>query len=445
VTGPAAALLAAALFVPSDPLADAEKLLERRDYRGAELALREILKTDPSNARAHGNLALALLEQKKTREAIDAARLAAAFGPKEPQARYIYGRALLAGGRPAEAARELEVAVAARPDSAPAVSALAAAYGATGDPRAVSARERLIRLEPAVPAHREALAELYWQREMDAEGNRVAEEAIAAIPADAGLRVAYGRALVKQKQFLDAAARLESARNLGASGDAFLLLLGDAYREAGRLEDAEKVFAAAARDYPDSKPARSEYGRLLLAAGRTEEAIGELREAVRLDPRNALLQLDLGRAYEAAGRLEEAEAAYREGVRLAPRHPRGHYSLGRLLLKTGRREEAEKELATHRELYERALKNASALPARAGELDLARTRLREGDALRAFAMFQALPESADSLVGAAEALSQLGRHAEAVRVLEKARALSPEDRHIETLLVAERSREAEAK
>ena len=57
------------------------------------------------NARAHGNLALALLAQGKTREAIDAGRLAAAFGPEtargplhlraDPQ-----GRRAARGGRP---------------------------------------------------------------------------------------------------------------------------------------------------------------------------------------------------------------------------------------------------------------------------------------------------------------------------------------------------------
>jgi predicted Zn-dependent protease len=447
VLGPlSAALLAAALTAASpDPLADAEKLLERRDYRGAEIALREILKTDPSNARAHGNLALALLEQKKIREAIDEGRLAAAFGPKQPEARYIYGWALLAGGRPADAARELEVAVAGRPESAAAVSALAAAYTAVGDPRAITVRETLIRLEPGVPAHRTALAELYWRQEKLAEGNRVAEEAIAALPASAELQVSYGRALVEQSRFLDAAEHLGAARKLGASGEAFLLLLGNAQRDAGRLDEAEKTFAAAAREYPSSPKARADLGRLLLAAGRAEEAFGELQAAAELDRKDAALRIDLGRACEGAGRLDEAEAAYREGIRLAPRLPRGHYALGRLLLKRGQREEAEKELATHRELYEQAMQRASATEKRAGELDFARTRLREGDAARALAMFQALPESADSLVGAAEALSRLGRHGEAMRALEKASALSPEDRRIETLLAAERSRAAEAK
>ena len=431
--------------IQPDPIQSAEKLLEKRDYRGAELAFREILKTDPSNARAHGNLALALLEQKKTREAIDEARLAAAFGPDQPEARYIYGWALLEGGRPEEAARELEKAVAARPNAAPALSALADAYAATKDPRAPAAREKLILLEPGNAGHRAALAELYWRDEKSADGNRIAEEAIAAIPANADLQTRYGRALVQQGRFLDGVKHLEAARALGASSEAFLLLLASAQREGGRIAEAEGVLSAAAREYPASPAVRADYGRLLLASGRTEEALAELQVAARLDPRDAGLQLDLGRALESLGRLDEAEAAYREGIRLAPRLPRGHYALGRLLMKRGRREEAEKELAIHRELYERGLQLVSASETRAGELAMAQNRLREGDAAEALSLFRSLPESADSLVGAAEALSRLGRHAESVLTLEKARTLAPEDKRIDPLLAAERSRAADAK
>src|SRR5262245_60396247 len=75
----------------ADDLARAEALLGRKDYAAAESLLREVVKTEPRNARAHGNLALALMPQRKVREAVDEGRLAAAFEPESPQARYIYG------------------------------------------------------------------------------------------------------------------------------------------------------------------------------------------------------------------------------------------------------------------------------------------------------------------------------------------------------------------
>jgi len=52
--------------VPADEaLLQAEKLLGQKKYAEAETSLREILRTDPSNARAHGNLALALLSSRR--------------------------------------------------------------------------------------------------------------------------------------------------------------------------------------------------------------------------------------------------------------------------------------------------------------------------------------------------------------------------------------------
>jgi Flp pilus assembly protein TadD len=55
--------------------------------------------------------------------------------------------------------------------------------------------------------------------------------------------------------------------------------------------------------------------------------------------------------------------------------------------------------------------------------------------------FAALPETPDSLLGRAAALSRLKRHAEAVRVLERARVLAPEDERIRTQLALEKSRD----
>ena len=427
------------------PLARAEKLLGQRNYAAAEKALAEILASEPRNARAHGNLALALLAQGKTREAIDEGRLAAAFGPDLPEARYIYGLTLAAGGFPREAARELEKALAGREDAPAPVGALADAYATTGDSRAAGLYRRLIVLEPASPRHRASLAEHLWRVGQTDEGNRVMEEAIAAFPSNEDLLVRYGRALVRQHRSLDGAARLEAARELGATGEAFALLLASAYAEAGRGAEAESVLEAAARTYPASADVRAELGRLRLATGRAEEALPELTEASRLNPRSAETQLDLGRAYETLGKLDEAETAYRAAARLAPKLPRTHYALGRLLLRRGKRAEAEAELEIHQAAYERGLKRVSETDALTGELALGWARLKDGDAPGALQIFEALPESPDSLIGKGEALGRMGRHREAVRALEHARSLDPGDPRVASLLADARSRAAEPK
>lgn len=435
---------AAAVPEPDEALTRAERLLARKDYKGAEEALRKIVAASPSDARVHGDLALALLAQKKTREAVDEGRLAAAFGPEAPEARYIYGLTLKAAGRPREAARELEKAVALKPDALPPLRVLAETYALSGDERAAETYLRVIAREPGVATDRAALAEFYWQSGQTASGNKAMDEALAKFPDDPDLPARYGRALIEQERFLDGAEKLESARKKGAQGVALLLLLGDAYRQGGRADASLEVFTAAAHANPASGDARAELGRALSRAGAYDRALPELEAAVQLAPKSSDVLLDYGRALESLGRLDEAEAAYRSAVKLSPNLPRGHYALGRLLLRQGRKAEGDAELARHRSLYEQGLKKVSELESKRAELALGWSELHEGKAEAALSRFTALPESVDTLLGRAEALSRLERHAEALRVLERARTLAPEDERVQRRLAAERLRAEES-
>jgi Flp pilus assembly protein TadD len=439
--GLAARFVLAAVLAAPDPLSDAEKLLQKRDYRGAEAVLREILKTEPSNARVHGNLALALLEQKKLREAVDEGRLAAAFGPETPQARFIYGLTLKAAGRPIEATREFEKTLALEPGAVAPLRALAETYAETGDERATDAYSRLIAREPGVAADRAALAAIYWASGKAADGNRTMEEAVARFPENRTLRIRYGRALFEQERFADAARELARARELGASDAATLGLWANALWSSGDTAAAAQAFEAAIGTAPPEAALHRDAGRLALSLGDGAGALARLSEAARLSPSDAAIQLDLGRAYEAVGKNAEAESAYRRAALLAPNLASPLYALGTLLVRTGRREEGRRELEAYRGMYERARQVSEQQNARGAELALAWAELNRGNARAGLERFAALPETPDSLLGRAAALSRLKRHAEAVRVLERARVLAPEDDRIRTQLALEKSRE----
>jgi tetratricopeptide (TPR) repeat protein len=58
----------------------------RGDWRGAEAAFRQASLDHPGEWTAHNNLAWALMEQKRWREALEAARQAIALSPGNPQA-----------------------------------------------------------------------------------------------------------------------------------------------------------------------------------------------------------------------------------------------------------------------------------------------------------------------------------------------------------------------
>ena len=435
-----AASVAAAPSPTPGALARAESLLGRKDYAGAEALLREVVRSEPANARAHGNLALALLSQGKGREAVDEGRLAAAYGPQSAEARYIYGLTLRAAGRNGDAAREFGKAVELKPDAIGPLEALAGAYAAVGDERAGALYERLLVLDPRRAGPRQGFAEHLWSIGKNDQGNAVAAAAVAAFPDDASLRAVYGRALFEQQRFLDASVQLERARALGVSDAETLRLLANALWSAGRMDDARSAFEAAVLEHPGSAGLRLDLGRFFLSQAENEGALRQLEEAARLTPGDAPTQFQLGRAREAAGRLAEAEEAYRKAIALSPQLASPRYALGRLLVRQGRREEGEKELEVYRSLYARAARVQFEMESRRGEILLAEAELARGESAAALVRFESLPEGVEVLTGRARALSRLGRHAEAVRVLERARDLQPDDVRIHVLLAAEQAK-----
>jgi Flp pilus assembly protein TadD len=426
-----------------NPLEAGERLLGRKQYAAAETELRRAVEADPNSARAHGNLALALLNQRKTREAVDEGRLAAAFGPDLPEARYIYGLALSAAGKPVDAAREYEKALALKPAAPGPLSSLAAAYAASEDERTAATYEKLIALRPADAKPRQDLAEYLWAVGKIGEGNGAMEAAASAFPSDAGIRLRYGRALIQQERFVDAAVTLEEARRLGATQTETFALLARVYEESGRADEARATLTAGLVMHPEAAVFEHDLGRLELSDGRAEQALGHLEAAARSAPSDARYQLDYGRALEAVGRPRDAEAAYRLAVRLAPNLPGAHFALGRLLQRQGQKEEAEKELAQHHALYERGRQAVAAADSRDASASLAWSELKAGKNAEALDRFRSLPESPDTLKGQAEALDRLGRPAEAVRALERAQELAPDDARIQLLLATARSKAAE--
>jgi len=417
-----------------------EELLSRKQYARAETELRRAIEAHPSSPRAHGNLALALLSQHKVAEAVTEGRLAAAFGPTSAEARFIYGMALAADGKPIDAAREYERAVELAPGTFVPLSALAGVYAAAEDPRTAQTYARLAALRPEDPSIPGDLADYLWRIQKVEEGNEAMERALAAFPSDRDLRLRWGRALAQQERFAEAAEALESARRLGADDAGTLALLADVDERAGRVEEARATLAAAVERYPQDAALAHALGRLWLAEGKVEEALPDLERAALARPKAADYQLDYGRALEASGRTADAEAAYRKAIALSPNLPGAHFALGRLLQREGRKEEADKELATQPALYERGRQLVAAADIQDAATSRAWAELREGKAADALRRFRALPESPESLRGQAEALQRLGRHADAVRALERAHELAPEDARIALLLATERSR-----
>jgi len=81
-----------------------------------------------------------------------------------------------------------------------------------------------------------------------------------------------------------------------ASGGKALRQLAEAMRlqQAGRLDDAEALYAAIIGKYPDDATALINGGVLALTRGDVAKAIARLTVAVRVAPRNAIAHNNLG-------------------------------------------------------------------------------------------------------------------------------------------------------
>jgi tetratricopeptide (TPR) repeat protein len=268
------------------------------------------------------------------------------------------------------------------------------------------------------------------------EGNRVMEGALARFPDVAELHAVYGQHLAVQGRFATAARELEKARSLGSDAPPLLIGLGNALWSAGDLDRARERFAEAARSTPPSSEAQLAFGRFLLWTGRPEEAIEHLEIAARDEPESESRQMLLGRALSAAGRLEDAESRFRRASELSTSSA-PHVALAQTLARRGKRDEARREADVAQRLYDAERAAELARGSHHVQLNLAWEELEHGKPASALRRFEAMGDAPDVLEGRGAALSRLGRHREAIRVLERASADDPDNARIRARLARE--------
>jgi Flp pilus assembly protein TadD len=290
-------------------LAEAELLREADDPAAAEARLRPLHDASPDDPRLANELALALLAQDRVEEA-RAALAEAAEG--SATVRFNLAQALLESGRPRAAAEEIA------PDATegqqdPEVWAVygtaLAASGRTAEAR--PALERAVELDPEQSLARRTL------RRLD-ERERIAGEDGAEVPEAA--RAAYQRGLtdLEQGRFADAASELERAYEQSDGAPLVAFYLGTALQRAGRPGDALPYYREAREAFPESGTVLNNLGFAWLQQGRYDQALPTLRDAVDTAPENARAHLNLGLVYYGLSRFEDALASWDRAVELDP-------------------------------------------------------------------------------------------------------------------------------
>lgn len=243
-------------------------LVKHRDYAGAEEQFRAILRLNPTSARGHGSLALALGLQGRLADAEPHAREAVRRAPRSAEARNTLAWILARRGADAEAEATCREAIALDPALADAHVNLATILTGQGRLEEASASlETAIRLNPDNPDHRYNLALLH---------ERLGRWDLA----EAG----YRRAVALGAADADVLTRLASA----------MLVRGDA---RGAIGQASRAVSKS----PSSADARYVLGRALVIAGELRRGAEELAAAARLKPEDLSWRRDAEEAARLAG------------------------------------------------------------------------------------------------------------------------------------------------
>ncbi|HMD85157.1 MAG TPA: tetratricopeptide repeat protein [Terriglobia bacterium] len=373
------------LMAISTPAVDVYKEVDRvteLENRGqidaAIVGWKELIATNPDDARMHNNLGTALTRAGRPAEAIPEFEKALELDPEFLRVYFNLGRALLVGGRSdraivafekglqfdsesadlhyhlglalasknrideakAEFARSLQI----NPQDANAHFALGVALASQGNgDAAITEYHEALRLNPQNElTHVNLGAALKEKGDLD---GAIAEyrEALRMDPKDAMAHYNLGASLGDQGNWDGQVAEEREALQLNPQIPGAHRELGLGLARKGDPEAAIAEYHEALRLNPNDEIAHLNLGLALANKGDWDLAIAEEHEALRLDPKDETVHVYLGAMLGQKGDRDGAIAEYREALRLNPANHLAHYDLGVALEKEGDRAGALQE------------------------------------------------------------------------------------------------------
>ena len=371
---------------------------------------------------------------------LELARGAAAVSDRQRgEAHGELGRLLLAADYPDAAGRCLRHAARLSPDEFRWPYYLGQVAIRLGDlTLAVESFERALEVDPDDFAAFVWLVHVYVDLDRPDEAERLLARAWAIHPNTQALLYQGGRAALAVQDYGEAVNRLEAALRLNPAATVIRYPLAMAYRGLGDLDRMQEHLAqsgartggrsAAGGAVPFPDPLMAEVYTLLRSPqvhrdlglqaaeqGDWPEAVRHLRQGAEMAPDNPVMRLNLGTALIRTGDAPAALVQLEAAVSLDPGFAAAHFLIGTLLERSGRDADAI-------ERYTAAV---------ASDADLSAAHLRLGDALRRTGRFEAaLPhyreiQGEQARFGEAMALVRLGRHRDALQLLEAARERYP--------------------
>jgi len=254
-------------------------------HKDALPALQRAAAILPSDAEAHGNLGIALLEVGRLDDAVASFRRALEIRPDYADVHNNLGNALRSLGRLDDAVACYERSLQSNPDQADVHNNLGNALLSLG------------RADEAAASYRRAL-------ELE--------------PAYAAVHNNLGHALLARGRLAEAMASCHRALEIKPDFAEAHNNLGNVLLNIGRLDDAEASYRRALEIKPDFADAHSNLGIALRLQGRTAQAEASCRRALELNPALAPAITVLADAQADKGQFAAAEDLYRRAIAIEP-------------------------------------------------------------------------------------------------------------------------------
>jgi len=150
--------------------------------------------------------------------------------------------------------------------------------------------------------------------------------------------------LIVEQQYPAAVELLESALGDDPRMPQARLMLGGAYSELDRTEEARAQFDLVLKDDPKSVQALIGVASLLMREDKTEDVIALCRQALALDERNMQAYALLGEAYADRGQPAEALPQFEKAVEIQPKLTRNRLNLAASLIEVRQYDRADRML-----------------------------------------------------------------------------------------------------
>jgi tetratricopeptide (TPR) repeat protein len=356
-----AAILSAAVLAAQAPDREAivrgnyeagDSALQRGQLAEAEKNFLKITAIRPEDLRAHVNLGVIYMRQKKWKRALQELRTAEKIAPQIPGIRFDIALVYYRQRDYHEAIAPFESVLRDQPDWAQAKHLLGICY--ISEERFADAAAALEPLWTSLHSDESYLYEL-----VVAAGNagrhdleeRALDRLLEVGQNSAALHLLVGKVYLNQGEDERARVELEKAADVDPKLPMLHYNLGIVYKRKHDYENAKQEFLKDVALEPDVSNNYDELGSICLNLDEYEDAQRYFEKALYGDSQLPAAWYGLAKIHRAAKRYSEALKAIESALALAPKSASVHYLRAQILVQLGREGEAQTEFAAVRRLH----------------------------------------------------------------------------------------------